>query len=219
VLGAKRRDLPGLLAAVAGAGFIWRGATGHSSLYRALDLDTSNGRTAKRPRTTRRGIHVAQSFSVDRSPEELYAYWRNLENLPTVMTHLESVRPTDDRRSHWVAKAPAIVGGTVEWDAEIIADEHAKYIAWRSLPGSQVDNHGSVEFVPGRADRGTAVRVVIDYRPPAGQLGHWISKIFGTAADQQIREDLRNFKRTMEIGEVPTIIGQPHGTCVGRADR
>jgi uncharacterized membrane protein len=165
---------------------------------------------------TDRGIHVTQSFSVNKSPEDLYTSWRNLEKLPTIMTHLESVRVINDSLSHWVAKAPVIAGGKVEWDAEITVDEPPARIAWQSLPGSRVENRGSVEFMPGRGDRGTAMRVAIDYRPPAGQLGHWISKLFGKSADQQIREDLRNFKRTMEIGESLTVTGQPQGNCLGQ---
>jgi uncharacterized membrane protein len=216
VWGIRRADLPGLVAAIAAGGLVWRGATGHSLLYQALELDTADGRAAG---TTERGVHVTHSFSIDKSPEELYAYWRKLENLPTIMTHLESVRVIDDRLSHWVAKAPAIAGGTVEWDAEITADEPGTRIAWRSLPDSSVASNGSVEFAPGRGDRGTAVRVVVNYQPPAGQIGHWISKLFGQAADQQIREDLRNFKRMMEIGEIPTVAGQPRGACSGSLPR
>jgi uncharacterized membrane protein len=110
-------------------------------------------------------------------------------------------------RSHWVAKAPAIAGGKVEWDAEIINDEPNALIAWRSLENADVDNAGSVRFVPaagaGGTD-GTEVKVVIDYIPPAGRVGKWVAKLFGEAPDQQIEDDLRNFKQTMESGQGAT---------------
>ena len=208
LLGVRRRDALGLLIGGVGGGLVYRGATGHCHTYQALGIDSTKGETQG-------GIHVSQSFLIDKSPEDLYAYWRNFENLPQIMSHLESVRVLQDGRSHWVATAPAIVGGKVEWDAEITADEPYRRIEWRSLPGSIVEHRGSVEFVRAPGDRGTAVRVVMDYSPPAGRLGHWVAKLFGEAPDQQIREDLRNFKRTMEVGEVPTIAGQPRGSCLG----
>jgi uncharacterized membrane protein len=93
------------------------------------------------------------------------------------MSHLESVAVVDDKRSHWVAKAPAIAGGKVEWDAEIINDEPNALIAWRSLENADVDNAGSVRFVPAPGDRGTEVKVVIDYIPPAGRVGKWVAKL------------------------------------------
>jgi uncharacterized membrane protein len=208
LLGLGRRDALGLVIGGVGGGLLYRGATGHCHTYQALGIDSTDGETQG-------GIHVSQSFLVDKSPDELYAYWRNFENLPQIMSHLKSVQVLADGRSHWVATAPAIVGGKVEWDAEITADEPYSRIEWRSLPGSLVEHQGSVQFVRAPGDRGTAVRVVMDYSPPAGRLGHWVAKLFGEAPDQQIREDLRNFKRTMEIGEPLTTAGQPRGSCLG----
>src|SRR5207249_522508 len=148
-------------------------------------------------------------------PWELYEYWRKLENLPSIMSHLKEVRAIDEKRSHWIAKAPSLAGGSVEWDAEIINDEPNALIAWRSLPGADVDNAGSVRFVPAPGDRGTEVKVVIDYIPPAGKVGSWVAKLFGEEPQQQIMEDLRKFKRVMETGEFATTKGQPRGSCDG----
>jgi uncharacterized membrane protein len=222
LLGAGRRDLTGLVIAGVGAGLIYRGATGHCSVYESLGVDTAHEPTGgsrppvARPRPSeKRGIHIAQSMLIDKSPEELYAYWRNFQNLPRIMRHLESVQVQDGCRSHWVAKAPKIAGGKVEWDAEIVADEPNARIAWQSLPGADVDNRGSVQFTPAPGNRGTKVRVVVDYAPPAGRLGKWVAKLFGEEPEQQIWDDLRNFKRVMEIGEVLTVTGQTRGTCAG----
>ena len=215
VQGLARRDLVGLLIAGFGGALAYRGASGHCGIYERLGVDTAHqdGRTK---RQTPRGTHVVYSILIDKSPEELYAYWRRLENLPNIMTHLKSVRVIDDRRSHWIAKAPRIIGGQVEWDAEITADETNSLIAWRALPGGDVEHRGSVQLVRALGDRGTAIRVDLDYQPPAGQLGRWVAKLLDEEPNQQVRDDLRNFKRVMEIGEVPTIIGQSRGTCGGR---
>jgi uncharacterized membrane protein len=132
---------------------------------------------------------------------------------------LKSVQVLSDGRSHWVAKAPSIIGGQVEWDAEITADEPSSKIAWRALPGGDVEHTGSIQFSRAPGDRGTKVRIDLEYQPPAGQIGRWVAKIFGEEPDQQIRDDLRNFKRMMEIGEVLTTIGQPKGTCTGNGTR
>ncbi|WP_406696340.1 SRPBCC family protein [Singulisphaera sp. Ch08] len=109
------------------------------------------------PRWGGREIDVTGSITINRPAEELYRFWRNFENLPRIMTHLESVQVTGDRRSHWKAKAP--VGSTVEWDAEITEDRPNELIAWRSLEGADVENSGAVRFVPAPGGRGTEVHV------------------------------------------------------------
>lgn len=217
-LGLKARGIAGLTVAGVGAALLHRAATGRCHLYQALGIDTTNKETQPEE-YFKRGVHVKQSYTIMRGAEELYRFWRNFENLPRVMSHLESVQVLDDRRSHWVAKAPKIAGGSVEWDAEIINDEPNALIAWRSLPGADVPNTGSIRFVPAPGDFGTEVHCTIEYLPPAGQIGRLVAKMFGQEPQQQIREDLRNFKRIMEAGEIPTIQGQPRGTCNGLGER
>jgi uncharacterized membrane protein len=154
-------------------------------------------------------IHVRHSVTINRPAEELYRFWRDFENLPRFMKHLESVRTVGERRSHWVARAPA--GTTIEWDAEIAEDRPNQLIAWRSLEGSPVEHSGWVEFEPATGERGTVVRVDFRYRPPAGQLGALVARLFGEEPRQQVREDLRRFKQVVETGEVITTEGQPAG--------
>lgn len=221
LLGLGRRDLTGALIAGVGGALIYRGATGHCSLYQAAGINSAADQAAGRTRRSAgkrradRGVHITESFLINKSPEELYAFWRNFENLPQFMSHLKSVTRLDERRSHWVATAPAIVGGEVEWDAEITADEPHALIAWRTVEGADVAHSGRVRFVRALGDRGTAVRVELSYQPPAGKLGRWAAKLFGEEPEQQIRDDLRKFKRLMEIGEVISVEGQPQGTCAG----
>jgi uncharacterized membrane protein len=159
-------------------------------VYNAQQLSRDNNDSAVR-------VHT---ITVNSSPEEVYRFWRDFENLPRFMSHLESVRITGERRSHWVAKAPG--GTTVEWDAEIIEDIPNKLIAWRSLEGADVENSGVVRFERAPGGRGTEVRVEIVYNPPGGILGAGIAKLFGEEPGQQIKGDLFRFKQVMETGEV-----------------
>jgi uncharacterized membrane protein len=135
-----------------------------------------------------------------------------VENLPRVMSHIESVQMIDERRSHWVAKAP--VGSKVEWDAEIIDDRPNELIAWRSLEGSDVEHSGSVRFERAPGGRGTIVRVEMHYMPPAGPIGVLVAKVIGEAPEQQVQEDLRRFKQVMETGEIIRSDGSLMGTGV-----
>lgn len=222
MLGLSRGSLPGLLLAGVGGALVYRGASGHCSMYQKLGINTAEEgqqQSSSAEEISERGIHVEQSFLINKSPEELYRYWRNFENLPRIMSHLERVTVQDDRRSHWVVKAPRLAGGSVEWDAEITADEPNSRIAWRSVGNADVENAGEIRFTPAMADRGTDVHVYMDYIPPAGRVGKWISTLLGENPSRVVREDLRNFKRIMEIGEILTIIGQPHGTCTGQGKR
>ena len=147
-----------------------------------------------------REIRVRRAITVKRPREEVYSFWRDFRNLPRFMDHVEQVQVTDDRRSHWKAKAPA--GMSIEWDAETVEDRPNELIAWRSVPGSQVDNAGTVRFVPAAGNRGTEVHVDLRYSPPGGAIGAAIAWLFGESPDQQVYDDLRAFKQIIECGEV-----------------
>lgn len=153
-------------------------------------------------------VRVAASVTVKRSAEDLYRFWSQLENLPRIMRHLQSVTTTGARRSHWVAAGPG--GTTVEWDAETVETRPAERIGWRSMPDATVTHEGSVRFVPAPGGRGTEVRVELAYRPPADGLGATAARLLGRAPEQEIREDLRRFKQFMETGEIPRAAGDSH---------
>lgn len=215
-LGLSRKSLPGLLVAGVGGLIAWRGVSGHCLTYSALGMDTTDRDTngAAPQAYFQRGLHFAASFTIaTKTPGELYAYWRDFENLPRIFQHLESVRKLDDKRSHWTASGPMSM--RFEWDAEIINDEPDTLIAWRSLANAEVDNAGSVRFVKAPGERGTELKVVLDYIPPAGAVGKTIATLLGQNPESQIREDLRRFKRIMECGEAPTTEGQSRGNCQG----
>ena len=156
-----------------------------------------------------RKLEAERAYTIMRPRHELYAFWRNFENLPQFMEHLESVTVTSDGRSHWVTRAP--IGKPISWDAEITEDVEDRVIAWRSLPDSVVENSGQVHFSDAADGRGTMVRARIIYQAPGGKTAQEISRFFGESASQQLRDDLRRFKQVMEAGETPTTEGQPHG--------
>jgi uncharacterized membrane protein len=160
-----------------------------------LQRGSTNGGSAKTG-----DVRVTKTIIVNRSPEEVYRFWRDLANLPTFMKHLESVQVTGDNRSHWKATGPG--GKTVEWDAEIVEDQPNTRIAWRSLEGSDIDNSGSVQFERAPGGRGTLVRVELRYTPPGGVVSATLAKLFGEEPGQQVDDDLRAFKQVLETGEV-----------------
>jgi uncharacterized membrane protein len=213
--GLTRGSLGGIVLALVGGALVYRGATGHCNTYEALGMSTARegARGSRVSVPGNRGIKVEKSVTVNRSASELYSFWRNFENLPSFMDHLESVTVQDDKRSHWVAKAPA--GTTVEWDAEIINEKENQLIAWRSLEGADVDNAGSVRFEGATGGRGTIVKVTLEYNPPGGIVGATIAKLFGEEPSGQVQEDLRRFKQVMEAGERSTTEGQSSGRSAG----
>ncbi|HKH93869.1 MAG TPA: SRPBCC family protein [Gemmatimonadaceae bacterium] len=213
-LGIRRRDPAGLVAALFGGYFVARGATGRCPVYRSLGVSTGAadavlGSTHRDDVTSRaatvnarKAVKVERSVTIDKPREELFAFWRNFENLPRFMEHLVSVRVDSAMRSRWEAKAPA--GRTVEWDAEIVNEVPNEIIAWKSIGEPDVPNAGSVNFSDAPGGRGTIVRVTLDWEPPAGRIGAMLSHFFSEEPDQQIREDLRKFKQLMETGEITT---------------
>lgn len=156
-----------------------------------------------------RDVHVETSIIIDKSPEDLYLFWRDFKNLPLFMKHLESVVSMDDGRTHWVAIG---MGGLrVEWDAEIYNEIENEMIAWRSVDNADVVNAGSVRFHAAPTGRGTYVRVTLNYNPPAGSVGASLAKLLGSEPGQLVKEELRRFKQLMETGEIATIDGQSSG--------
>ncbi|MGC2694223.1 MAG: SRPBCC family protein [Candidatus Angelobacter sp.] len=162
-----------------------------------------------------RELIARSSVLLNCSPAEGYQFWRNFENLPLFMRHLESVRILGDYRSRWIAIGP--FGKHIRWDAEIAADRENELIAWRSLPDSDVTVDGVVKFRPAPANRGTLVDVVVVYRTPAGTIGNAVAKMLGKDPNFMMRQDLRRFKAFIEAGEIPTVEGQTHGPRSGVA--
>ncbi|MBA2621665.1 MAG: DUF2892 domain-containing protein [Acidobacteria bacterium] len=204
--GIYRMDLVGAVLAALGGALLYRGATGHSPIYDALDINTADASGASKSSAHHAGRHsnrVEKHISVNRPLHEIFDFWRNFENLPKIMSNLESVTVIDNKRSHWKAKAP--LGASVEWDAEIVEEQKNHYIAWRLTEGADVDNSGSVRFDRTQTGGETSITVVIDYTPPAGAVGAAVAYFFGENPEQQLEEDLRKFKETMESGEAKAV--------------
>lgn len=199
LMGLSQRSLRGVLMAVAGGGLMYQGAAKQSTIQKAQEAIGM----------TQQGIRVEKTVTINKPADELYRFWHNFENLPRFMKHLKSVTVYDDKRSHWIASAP--LGASVEWDADILEDRENEFISWASAEGADVDNSGFVRFKPAPGDRGTEVKVVMEYNPPGGALTAAIAKLFGEEPEQQIGDELRRFKMLMETGEIATTEGQPKG--------
>ena len=198
--GIRKRSWTGGLLALAGGNLLLRGALGRSLVYRAFGMDTSKafGKLAKAAATGER-FTVEKSITLSAPASEAFRFWRNFENLPRVMRHLKSVRAIDERRSHWVAAAPA--GLDIEWDAEITDESQDRKIAWRSLENAEIENKGVVLFEPVQDGNATELRVYLEYAPPAGKAGKAFAKLFGKDPAKMVDEDLRRFKSLIESGE------------------
>ena len=211
-LGLTRGRRVGGLAALAGGALIFRAARGHSRIYEALGLEERPTHVAQVTSIAhRRGVSVRRTVNINKPIEDVYAFWRDLENLPRFMRHLESVTCDGSRRSHWVARGPG--GRRVSWEAEIVEELPNERIAWRSLDDSDVRNAGAVSFERGPAGRGTTIRVSLSYAPPGGKVAAAIARLFGEEPRQQIQDDLRRLKQLLEAGEAPTVHGQPRGNA------
>jgi uncharacterized membrane protein len=205
------------LAALIGADLLTHGATGHH-LHEALGITDGH---AGRPGVSRiphqLGVQIHRAILVNATPEKAYEFVRDLENFPRFMKHVKTVYFTGEKRCHWVVRGPA--GMQVEWDAEIINDLPGELIAWRSINNPDIDSAGSIRFEKAGADRGTIIRVSLQYLPPAGAVGVAIAKLFGEEPEQQLRSDLRRLKQILETGEIATTEGQPMGGFGGMRTR
>ncbi|HEX7705969.1 MAG TPA: SRPBCC family protein [Thermoanaerobaculia bacterium] len=201
--GMKARSLPGLLVALTGGALIWRGATGNCPVYGSLGISTADEEHGQVSVPYGKGVRVETAVTIDATPQQLYTFWRNFENLPRFMHNLERVEVHDATRSKWVAKGPA--GTSVEWEAEIINEIPNELIGWRSIDGSTVDNAGSVHFTPAPSGRGTELKIILRYDPPGGVAGAALSRILGEDPEKNVTEDLHRLKALIESREVAPV--------------
>lgn len=198
-----RKQSPAIIALglFGGGAFLCRSSLGK--------LAVNTGLRTSQQEDVARDYHIEKSITINQTPEGLYKFWRDLENLPRFIENLERVTPLDDRRSHWVVKGPG--NTTVEWDAEIFNEKENELIAWRSLPDrAEVTNAGSIHFEPA-PDGGTKVSVTVNYNPPGGTAGFLVAKLFGEEPGQLIELNLKRLKQLVETGEISTIEGQSSG--------
>jgi uncharacterized membrane protein len=208
--GVMRRDWAGLALAGAGAGVALRGITGHCPLYGSLEVNTAAGDSRET-----HGVHVEEAITIDRSREDLYAFWRDFENHALLSDYLVSVKLTNPTTSHWIARGPA--DKLLEWDAEVINDRPNELISWQTLPGADVEHAGTVRFRPAPGGRGTQVHVTMQYYPPAGTLGAGAAMLLHREPSIQAADTLRRLKRLKETGDILKVDGQPHGRSIARA--
>jgi len=179
----------------AGSALLYRGLSGYCPVYDQMHIDGSKSSS----------VNMLTTFTVNKPREEVYNFWRKLENLPLFMKHLVSVTAIDDKRSHWEAKIPEGNPISVKWDAEIMKDDPGRLLSWRSLPGSTIDNAGKVEFRDALGDQGTELKVMITYRPPAGNIGSGIAKLLNPLFEKVVRADVNNFKSFIDAGNVTVL--------------
>ena len=163
------------------------------------------------------GARVDKAITIHRPVAEVYSFWHKLENLPRFMRHIECITEQDDLHSHWIVKT--VGGKTVEWDAEIIEQRENEMISWRSAPGADVDNAGSVWFTPTPGGEATLVRVEMKYVPPAGKAADLLAKIFGRDAESEIEENLKRLKALLETGQLPEEINPSAWRAAGKKAR
>jgi uncharacterized membrane protein len=207
--GLRRPSFVNLALSLAGGALIYRGLTGHCEAYQSLHIDTAGKHRSSDSDHIQKGILIRQSLTINRSPAELYAFWHDVKNAPRFMVNIESVESVGEKRSIWVASGP--FGPKLTWESEVIVDQPDRLIAWKSLPGSDINQAGSVRFEPATGGRGTVVTVEQNIEPPGGILGQVAARLFAKAPEFQVRESLRHFKQLMETGEIPTTEGQSSG--------
>ena len=196
----RQRSWTSPFVAAAGTALVYRGATGQ---YPAQELLEDVAETADK------GIRVHKAVTIQRSPEDVYQFWRRLENLPRFMEHLTEVEDLGGGRSRWHARVPA--GLPLSWEAVIVRDEPGRLLQWETDPDATVQHHGQVRFLPAMGDRGTELHVDMSYRPPLGVAGVAVAQLLNIVTEQQIKEEIRRCKHMLEAGEIPTVKGQPSG--------
>jgi len=186
-----RHPLRSAIRIFAGGYLVQRGVTGHCEVYTRL------GKTTTEPVN----VNINYTFTVNRHRQDVYDFWRRLENLPLFMSHLDNIQIIDGTHSHWEAKVPGNIAN-ISWDAEITEDMTGSLISWQSMPSSTINNTGKVTFEDAPGEQGTIVKVLISYTPPAGGVGTGIAKLLNPVFEKLVRQDVLSFKDYMETYSV-----------------
>lgn len=195
----RKHPAAAFLKALAGGYLLYRGASGHCALRAAISKRTAQKQQAP--------LVIREALTVNRPRNEVYSYWRHLNNLPNFMKHLTEVIVETDQLSLWKMRLPGNAG-IIEWKAEIVADTPDELLSWCSVEGSDIDTSGEILFRDAPGGRGTEVHSTIYYRAPAGAIGKMTGKLFKKPFEILVRQDLRRFKQILETGETSTIEGQ-----------
>lgn len=196
----RERSWRSPLIGAAGAALLYRGATGRNPAAQLLE-EASEG--------SLNGIEVHQALTIQRTPEDVYRFWRRIENLPRFMAHLKAVEEIGDGLSRWEARIP---GPTpLSWEARLVRDEPGELLEWETTPDSTVMHEGQVRFKDRDGGTATELHVSLSYRPPLGVAGAAVAQLLNGVTEQQIREDIRRGKQLLEAGEIATTEGQPSG--------
>jgi uncharacterized membrane protein len=184
-----KHPVKGLLKTAIGGALLYRGVSGNCPVY------TSMGKTKGSAHT--QAVNIRTSLTVNKPKDEVYAFWRKLENLPLFMKHLASVTEIDSKHSHWEASLPGNIA-KIKWNAEIVKEEEGYMIGWQSISNSMVNNAGKVVFNEAQDGQGTELDVVISYHPPAGEIGSGVAKLLNGYFEKMVRQDVMNFKDYIE---------------------
>ena len=212
--GLRRGTFGGLALAVLGGALAYRGFSGHCQAYEALKIDTSGKHRADSDEHVFKGVLVKHSTTINRTPMEVYDYVKDPANHHLYMENVESVHADPDGTFHWAMKGP--FGSTWRFQSRHINEEPGHLVAWKTLPGGDIESAGSIRLVPAWDGRGTEVTMEINFEPPAGSVGLAVAKILGHDPDATVRENLRRLKNLLEAGEIPTIQGQSSGREASR---
>lgn len=222
--GLSRRGWSGALRAVLGGVLLYRGITGHSFMYKALHINRAEHPFPSVNITSipdREGFRVQRTLTIRRTPQDLYAFWHDVENTPRYIPLIQSVRKIDEKRSHWIATSP--MGQRVEWDVEATQDHPGRLIAWQVSGKAMLGEGGRISFREAPRQRGTIVTLEVDFVGHKGLQNTLeipvLGRVTGLFLESWVLETLRHFKALMEAGEVPTLAGQPTGRAIKQATK
>lgn len=168
----------------------YRAFTGRCLFYEKLGIDASKPHA----------VNIRGEFIISRPTNEVYTYWRNLNNLTASIKHLLNVEMIEEKLSRWKSN---VMGNlfSLDWQAEIVKDEPGRLIGWRSAPGTLIHHVGRVEFADTSDPQETLLKIVLSYHPPAGGIGLGLAKLLNPYFETLLKKEIKTFKHTIETAK------------------
>jgi uncharacterized membrane protein len=162
--------------------------------------DDAPGRTAKKARFGDYAV-TGKTVTINKPRAEIYAFVRDFANVSRFMENVEAVADAGDRQT-WTIRAP--LGRTVEIRTRIVNEREGEFFAWRTTEDSQIEGEGKFLLRDAPGGRGTLVESIVAYKPPLGEVGRLVAKLFQAEPSVQSRRDLKRLKMLLETGEIAT---------------
>ncbi|MCE9556799.1 MAG: hypothetical protein K8T91_25915 [Planctomycetes bacterium] len=157
-------------------------------------------------------INIVESLEaaihILRPTDEVFRFCQDAEKLSTVVRHLQLIAPMEEGRTRWMVEG--LQGTQIHWDAEMVCQQDSELLAFRSLPGSDIEISGAADFEAGPDGHGTVLTLKLKLALPHSSPSAAILELLGVGLEQMLDDDLQRIKEFLEADAAGSASNSSH---------